>query len=57
MLLVAHSNLKTSIEAKKIISNNFNFMDGLVGLGPFNLEPGQVTDDTEMSLAKYGSYC
>lgn len=28
-----------------------NFKDGLVGKGPFNLAPGQFTDDTEMTLA------
>lgn len=41
----------SKMEAKKIISNNSNFENGPVGLGPFNLEPGQFTDDTEMSLA------
>lgn len=38
-------------DAKKIIANNSYFENGLVRQGPFNLEPGQVTDDTEMSLA------
>ena len=30
-------------------SNKLNY--GLIGAGPFNLSPGQFTDDTEMSLA------
>lgn len=49
-------------KSKSIIAKYSNFSDGLIGLGPFNLAPGQPTDDTEMALAimsvinKYGSY-
>lgn len=52
----------TSQNSKSIIAKHSNFSDGLIGLGPFNLAPGQPTDDTEMALAimsvinKYGSY-
>lgn len=38
-------------DAKKLLQKYNNFRDGLVGRGPFNLVPGQFTDDTEMGLA------
>ncbi|XWV25963.1 putative ADP-ribosyl glycohydrolase [Tupanvirus soda lake] len=37
--------------AKKILVRHKNFENGLVGKGPFNLVPGQVTDDSELALA------
>ena len=40
-----------SDDARKIIIKHNNFKNGLIGLGPFGLVPGQFTDDTEMSLA------
>jgi ADP-ribosylglycohydrolase len=51
---------KEGAKSKLIYYNNFE--DGLVGAGPFRLEPGQPTDDTELGLAimsvvhKYGFY-
>lgn len=41
----------TTTKAQKILDNYSNFKDGLIGLGQFNLVPGQFTDDTEMALA------
>ncbi|XWV24721.1 mg661 protein [Tupanvirus deep ocean] len=37
--------------AKKILTYYKNFDNGLVGKGPFNLVPGQITDDSELALA------
>jgi ADP-ribosylglycohydrolase len=37
--------------AKILISRYFYFQNGLVGMGPFNLSPGQFTGNTEMALA------
>lgn len=51
-----------SESAKQFLSKHSYFDKGLVGLGPFNLVPGQFTDDTEMALAimyvitQYGTY-
>lgn len=53
---------KNHLEAKQILSKYSNFVEGLVGKGPFHCVPGQFTDDTEMGLAimsilnKYGYY-
>jgi len=41
----------SSIDATIGIAYHNNFKDGLIGKGPFNLCPGQFTDDTEMALA------
>lgn len=38
-------------EAREILKKYSNFKDGLVGGGPFNVVPGQFTDDTELGLA------
>lgn len=40
-----------SENATKILQKYENFSYGLVGKGPFNLIPGQFTDDTELALA------
>lgn len=40
-----------SVDATLGILYYNNFKDGLVGKGPFNVAPGQFTDDTEMALA------
>lgn len=48
--------------AKELLLKHSNFSKGLIGSGPFDLLPGQFTDDTEMGLAimsiivKYGYY-
>ena len=41
----------TSEKAKEILEKYNNFKNGLVGKGPFNLKPGQITDDSEMAIA------
>lgn len=52
----------TATDAREIIKEYNYFKDGLVGNGPFNMSPGQFTDDTEMGLAamavmvKHGKY-
>lgn len=52
----------TGTDARQIIELYSNFDDGLVGKGPFNVSPGQFTDDSEMGLAimsvmiKFGKY-
>lgn len=38
-------------DAKSLVGKYGGLKNGLVGRGPFNLEPGQFTDDTEMALA------
>lgn len=38
-------------DASKILKKYQNFNGGLVGKGPFNLVPGQFTDDSEVALA------
>lgn len=38
-------------KAKTKLANYHNLKNGLVGLGPFDVQPGQFTDDTEMALA------
>jgi len=38
-------------KAKKILHEHRNFNFGLIGKGPFNLLPGQFTDDSELALA------
>jgi len=53
---------ESGTNAKLLISKYSKFENGLVGAGPFQLVPGQFTDDTEMALAimsvimKQGSY-
>lgn len=41
----------SSEDSKSLLVKHSNFRNGLVGMGPFNLLPGQVTDDSEMALA------
>ncbi|AGC02108.1 ADP-ribosylglycohydrolase [Acanthamoeba polyphaga moumouvirus] len=41
--------MKSSEVKNKLISCNY-LNDGLIGMGPFELMPGQFTDDTEMAL-------
>ena len=45
------TEFSTGTDAREIIKQYSNFDNGLVGKGPFNVTPGQFTDDTEMSLA------
>lgn len=49
--LGATLEFKTEADAKKMLLHYNNFNSGLVGGGPFNLNPGQFTDDSEMILA------
>jgi ADP-ribosylglycohydrolase len=42
---------KSKSEALQTMKSYDYFENGLVGKGPFNLSPGQFTDDTEMALA------